>query len=83
MVGSHTQTVNINRVPYCCCRRPARLLQRAGPQRFHRLGNYADERWIEAQVQAFAQSITLSTPASVEAGRRPSCPAVSCNDQAR
>ncbi|GAB1824548.1 phosphodiester glycosidase family protein [Herbidospora sp. RD11066] len=79
MVGSHAQIVNVNRVegvPYVVLpssgKDPYGTPDRGG---FTGWVNWsvdarqnADEQWIEAQVRAFAQSITLNTPASVEVG---------------
>nr|WP_062338842.1 phosphodiester glycosidase family protein [Herbidospora sakaeratensis] len=79
MIGSHAQIVNVNRVegvPYVVLpssgKDPYGTPDRGG---FTGWVNWsvdsrqnADEQWIEAQVRAFAQSITLDAPASVQVG---------------
>ncbi|WP_162641508.1 phosphodiester glycosidase family protein [Streptosporangium sp. 'caverna'] len=80
MVGSHAQIANVHRVEGV----PYMVLPSSGkdpygtPDRGGFTGwvdwsvdsrQNADEQWIEANVRAFAQSITLEAPASVEVGK--------------
>ncbi|GHE84613.1 hypothetical protein GCM10014715_45920 [Streptomyces spiralis] len=80
MVGSHAQIADVHRlegVPYMVL--PSSGKDPYGtPDRGGFTGwvdwsvdadRSANEQWLEADVRAFAQSITLKTPASVEAGR--------------
>ncbi|WP_371785651.1 phosphodiester glycosidase family protein [Streptosporangium subroseum] len=80
MVGSHAQIADVHRVEGV----PYMVLPSSGkdpygtPDRGGFTGwvdwsvdarQNADEQWIEANVRAFAQSITLEAPASLEVGR--------------
>ncbi|MBM9506204.1 phosphodiester glycosidase family protein [Actinacidiphila acididurans] len=80
MVGSHAQIANVHRVEGV----PYTVLPSSGkdpygtPDRGGFTGwvdwsvdtqRNADQQWLEADVRAFAQSITLDTPDSVEAGK--------------
>ncbi|WP_327366060.1 phosphodiester glycosidase family protein [Streptomyces sp. NBC_01217] len=79
MVGSHAQIANVHRlegVPYTVLpssgKDPYGTPDRGG---FTGWVNWsvdadrsANEQWLQTDVRAFAQSITLNTPASVEAG---------------
>ncbi|MGW9130984.1 phosphodiester glycosidase family protein [Streptomyces sp. NPDC055681] len=80
MVGSHAQIANVHRlegVPYVVL--PSSGKDPYGtPDRGGFTGwvdwsvdadRSANQQWLEADVRAFAQSITLNTPASVEAGK--------------
>ncbi|MEU0970035.1 hypothetical protein ABZ357_33195 [Streptomyces sp. NPDC005917] len=80
MVGSHAQIANVHRlegVPYTVL--PSSGKDPYGtPDRGGFTGwvdwsvdadRSANQQWIEADVRAFAQSLTLNTPASVEAGK--------------
>ncbi|GHJ37072.1 hypothetical protein Sm713_26810 [Streptomyces sp. TS71-3] len=80
MVGSHAQIADVHRlegVPYTVL--PSSGKDPYGtPDRGGFTGwvdwsvdadRSANEQWLEADVRAFAQSVTLSAPASVEAGR--------------
>ncbi|MEV6868718.1 hypothetical protein AB0M44_48070 [Streptosporangium subroseum] len=80
MVGSHAQIANVHRVQGV----PYMVLPSSGkdpygtPDRGGFTGwvdwsvdarQNADEQWIEANVRAFAQSITLTAPVSLEVGK--------------
>ncbi|GAA4588067.1 hypothetical protein GCM10023194_38690 [Planotetraspora phitsanulokensis] len=80
MVGSHAQIANVHRVEGV----PYMVLPSSGkdpygtPDRGGFTGwvdwsvdarQDADQQWLEADVRAFAQSITLDTPDSLEAGK--------------
>ncbi|MET8242894.1 phosphodiester glycosidase family protein [Streptomyces sp. NPDC005245] len=80
MAGSHAQIANVHRlegVPYTVL--PSSGKDPYGtPDRGGFTGwvdwsvdadRSANQQWLEADVRAFAQSITLNTPASVEAGK--------------
>nr|WTB32089.1 phosphodiester glycosidase family protein [Streptomyces sp. NBC_00830] len=80
MTGSHAQIANVHRlegVPYTVL--PSSGKDPYGtPDRGGFTGwvdwsvdadRSANQQWLEADVRAFAQSITLNTPASVEAGK--------------
>ncbi|MCF3961196.1 phosphodiester glycosidase family protein [Streptomyces fuscigenes] len=79
MVGSHAQVANVHRVEGV----PYTVLPSSGkdpygtPDRGGFTGwvdwsvdsdRNADQQWLEADVRAFAQSVTLNTPATVEVG---------------
>ncbi|MFC4030115.1 phosphodiester glycosidase family protein [Streptomyces polygonati] len=79
MVGSHAQVANVHRVegvPYVVL--PSSGKDPYGtPDRGGFTGwldwsvdasKNADQQWLDADVRAFAQSITLNTPATVQAG---------------
>jgi 3',5'-cyclic AMP phosphodiesterase CpdA len=80
MVGSHAQVASVHRVEGV----PYTVLPSSGkdPYGTPDRGGFtgwvdwsvdskasADQQWLEADVRAFAQSITLDTPGSVEAGK--------------
>jgi len=80
MVGSHAQIADVHRVEGV----PYMVLPSSGkdpygtPDRGGFTGwvdwsvdsrQNADQQWIEADVRAFAQTITLDTPASIEVGK--------------
>ncbi|MFC8237660.1 phosphodiester glycosidase family protein [Streptomyces sp. NPDC057284] len=80
MAGSHAQIANVHRlegVPYTVL--PSSGKDPYGtPDRGGFTGwvdwsvdadRSANQQWLEADVRAFAQSVTLNTPASVEAGK--------------
>jgi 3',5'-cyclic AMP phosphodiesterase CpdA len=80
MVGSHAQIADVHRlegVPYTVLpssgKNPYGTSDRGGFTGWVDWSVDADrsanQQWLEADVRAFAQSITLNTPASVRAGR--------------